>query len=277
MKYISIKRVKAKALLFFTNYIRSGATNEDFIDLWLEEASTDFGMTSLPIKEVALKVNKSVVELPCDFESVVNAYTCGTQYSPVIDNPTSHFYLEDCRVTRIDEKCNECTYQNECDNCCTIPKRYQAVNKVTGKTVIEYNTESIMTPHTRGVDSDKYTYKIEGNKMHTKLREGVVHLIYKSNVYDEDGDLIVIDNRYVHQYLIDYVKYKIMEAVMYNDSDGGNYRINQNNYQLSEMNMLISKTKAETDLKSWGKRKTGEAINRRRRRHNNYRGIVGRN
>lgn len=276
MNYIPVRRIKAKATLINRKQINSGIVSEDLIDIWLEDASKEFGRTSYKTSETAIKINNYKAELPCNLEDIISVCLCTKTFSPSYELPTAHFYIEDCRVTRADTKCNECTYQHPCDNCCSIPEKYQVLNKVTGNIIYEYKIKTELRKYKPSTCSpeDNDTYKIEGNHIHVKARDGILHIVYKEKQYNTDGELVVIDNPKVEQFLLDYVRYKIAEEELFNRMDGQSYRPILNNYQIAEEKMIISKVNAETVLKDWGREKTKNAIKRRRRRFSNYRKII---
>lgn len=254
-------------------YINSSFITKDLIDLWIEDGAKDFGRTSYKSVETVVPIENYIAELPCDVHLLESVETCITDKTIVMRNPTSHFYMEDCRIST-GSCCDQC-YDNTCSSCSKIPEKFQVIHKVTGATVFEYTKNVKLKEYNPKYKIPKeHTYKIEGNKLHLHKEDGYLHIIYKQTLYDEDGVMEIINNEQVFKFIEDYVRFKIMEEDLFNNKDGESHRAKLNLYQIAQDNMTTSRVNAHSVLKEWSKEKVNKAIHRRRNRHSLYRKII---
>lgn len=67
--------------------------------------------------------------------------------------------------------------------------------------------------------SAPHEINIVGNKIQTNFKRGVIYIQYNALPSDEDGDLYIPDVVNLQEYLMYFVKRKILEGIWMNDDD----------------------------------------------------------
>lgn len=263
------------------SYFSAGSVTDTMFPKWAEMCMARFIKTALPKKSAFIPIKNYMAELPEDFDSVDSIWVCALIGSVDMPNPSSYYYQKDCRITEINDRCNECF--DPCDN--NLPKkdeRYRVTHKVTGVTHFDYHIKYLLKPGNKttrefchktcsNLSIDSYdTFDIQGCQIVTSFREGYLHLnYYSTNISEEDG-LLIPDNVFIKDYLIKYLKYKVFETLsnVVTDETFNQVQLKLNQ---SENAMNIAREIAKTELKKWDKYQTSDMIKKRKNRFSNYR------
>lgn len=279
--FTSAEEVYAIVKEELNSYFSSGVVTDIMFPKWTELAMARFNKSSMPIKVAYLPLDNYTAELPSDFDSVKSLWVCGLLYSDTLVNPSSYYYQKDCRITQIDDKCNECF--DPCDN--DLPKkdeRYRVTHKITGVTHFDYyrshllrpgNNSAIRSCHTNCPNlkaNSTDTFDIQGCKLQTSFREGSLHLEYYSSNLSEDGTIMIPDNTFMIDYLIKYLKFKVFEMISNTVSDES-YNQSIQKMQMAENSMNIAREIVKTELKKLDKYQISDLIKQRKNRFSNYR------
>ena len=277
MKYTPSTRIQSVVKEELKSYFNTGAVDDTLFDYWTAYAVSKFKGTSKPTKEVYLPINNYKVELPRDYQEAKEVWACGVISSENLQDFTSTYYLTDCRVTRINNKCHEC-FDNKCQECVNIPQKYQVLNKRTGSTLLEYKKSYLLIPYKSSGSpcspEDPRIYKVDGCTLTTNLQKGSVHIIYQTdNVEEDTGNILIPDVPEVEEYVGKYLRYKIFDMLSNSVVDESLRAVLQK-LDRSERELAEAFVTAETELKKQTKYQVANLIKGRRRRFNNYRSMM---
>lgn len=270
------------------SYFDTGSVDDLMFDKWTLNALGKLGRSAFPVRETFIPLNNYTGELPCDFKYVRELWVCGILDYKRLPNPSSVYYQQDCRVTRIMDRCDDC-FDEEDINCCdecddnhpSQLAKYQVTFKHTGQTFFEYRFKGLLKPGNNhaydlcGKDCPNIgvngmdTFDIRDGKLVTNFRDGNLHLIYYSDNTDEDGILIEDEFR-----LQDYIRKSLIYNVfrqLSNQVTDETFNQIQLKKQEAKMEMDIAQVELESYKKSQTIMKKANAISRINNRFNYFR------
>lgn len=284
-EFISAEEIYAIVKEELNSYFAANVVNDLMFPKWTQDCVAKLKKSSLPLKSAVISLDNFIGELPSDFDSIKEVWACGLIGTDYTINPSSRYYQVDCRITDIEDKCNECFDQNRCECHQGYPdkdERYRVTHKVTGVTEFDYYLTTLLRPGNKNAmnfchgDSPNLrtncldTFDIQDCKISTSFRGGVLHIKYYSTNIDDSGELLVPNDPFTKEYLIKYLKYKVFEMLSNTVSDES-FNMVMQKLQMARQEYYQAKIIAETELKKWDKQKVGQAITQRRNRFNNFR------
>lgn len=274
--FIPVTRAYAIVKEELKSYFYTNAVDDSLFDSWTRFAMSRFQVSTLPIKSTFLHVENYMVDLPEDFHKAKEVWLCGISYRAEVPDGSYTYYQKDCRVTSIDDRCHECFEEDVCTH--TDPK-YRVTHKITGSTLYEYRTSTLLRPgdhvtkdycgnYAKGPGRGKFF--IEGKKFILESVQGDIHLVYYTENVDEDGTYLIVDDPKVEMYLIKYLKARVLEMVSNSTTDETFNQI-ERKLMFARQEEATALLDAETSLKKNSKYDVADLISRRRRRFSNYR------
>lgn len=278
--FVSAEGIYAEVKEKLKSYFDSGSIDDVMFPKYTQRAMAKFRMSSKPIKETFIPLHNFTGDLPSDFHKVRELWACTVEFTDPIKDPSAYYYQTDCRITPIFDKCNEC-FDEEDYQPCSIPAKYRVTHKVQGYTIFEYKFSHYLRPGNYnakshcgaqcpniGCDSPD-TFDIDGCKISTSFREGSLHLIYYSDNSDEDGNILIPDNAYVQQYLIDTLVFRCFEALDNQVTDESSNLIYRKKSE-ARQDMDSSYISASLELKKQSIYKVKDNITKSKQRFNGY-------
>lgn len=208
------------------SYFDSGALDDLMFETYLNQALSKLSKSTYKIEEIVLELENFEATLPENFLSVREAWLC-TKDSTHYPSPTAYYYQKDCRVTRIDDRCNECFTPE--DPPCNIPEKYRVTHKVTGHNIFEFSKHYLLKPgnisktpncnlfcKNMGASAPD-SFDVAGCTFRTNFSSGSVYLIYYSENYDETGYQMIPDNARVIEYIEKYIIHKCF-VILFNQA-----------------------------------------------------------
>lgn len=286
MNFVSPNGLYAEVKQTLRSYFESGIVDDLLFPLWTDHCLKKFKMSAYKIEEILLPICGYQSCLPEGFHSVREAWAVKTTTVGPMSSPNSLYYRTDCRVTNIDDPCNECftgpSSPYHCDDCkdgfpcdkCTpfneamcnsCSQKYVVTHKQSGNIVLEFQFEYYLKPATNHACSmchigspnlhpnvarfnDCNSFDIRDGKMFVTFESGHVYLTYYSDAEDENQNQLVPDNEWVQDYIRKFLMYKSFEQVFHTTSD--------ESFNQSQAKMMFYKTEqeqafivAETELK----------------------------
>jgi hypothetical protein len=233
------------------SYFDTGACDDLLFPTYLDKCLRKLGKATYPIVETALFVDDFQARLPDNFYAVREAWMC-TQINGYPYQSANSFYSQASTQTTIQvspvilqgSNCSnpECSNPS-CDDSC-MPKLIQAVYKTNNESAISYRREYLLKPgnisarnnctvsYTSAWDeqvnlsrdntpgSSAYdSFDIRDNKFITNIRNGIVHLMFYAQDYDNGGSQLIPDNYRVREYIEHFIKFKIFETLSNQTND----------------------------------------------------------
>ena len=252
MPFISAEPLYAKIREELRSYFDSGAIDDSMFPIWVNYCIKKFRKTALLIKPVVMELNGGETPLPDDFNSIRELWLC-TNINRHIPSASAFYYQKDCRVTSIDDNCNECFTGPRnpyvCDNIPTPPlpcspcdKKYIVTHKVQNTLLYSFNLAYLLSPgniNARGHCGDGCvnlnssaldSFDIRDCKIITNFTSGTLYMLYYSNSTDEEREQLIPDQVHIQDYIEHYIKYKIFEYLT-NQVTDESFRILENKMQ----------------------------------------------
>lgn len=277
--FVSAQPLYAEVKEELSSYFSSGIIDDVMFGKWTEHCLKRFRKSAYRIEEVVLDVKDYVAELPCDFNSVREAWMCTFTPSVYYQEPNALYWQQDCRVddpTRFD-KCNECF---DTETCTTD---YLVTMKRTGTIMYRFSHTFLLRPANNHVKS-KYcgdccpnlhseaadTFNIEDGKMITSYKEGKIHLIYYAETTDENLDQLVPDNFWVQDYIRKNLIYMCFRQICNRITDETFNQVEKKK-QEAKQEQAVAFIIAETELKKQTSSEKIRQIKVLNQRNNMYR------
>lgn len=283
--FITVDRAYSLVREELKSYFDTGSVDDSLFDIWSSQAMRKFQGSYMPVKQVYIPIENYIADLPEDFQKVKEAWACGIYHTSIIDNPTATYYQKDCRVTPIDDKCHECFCPEDPQPCTceNIDPMYRVTHKITGSTLLEYWTSHLLLPEGRetlqrcgqncpntNLKTAQNRFSISGCRIQTSYREGGIHMLYYSTNLNEEGTLLIPDVMEVEDFLIKYLKFKVLEQVSNQTTDETFNQIERKLYK-AEQDKTEAFISAETSLKKKTNYDIANLIVKRKNRLNRYR------
>lgn len=228
------KELIAEVLSELRQYDEAGLIDYRSVNLWIKNELKRFGSNITVRTEKFLDVENGEAELPEDFWNLHLAAKCTRD---------SHQFVSGSRQDVV----NSSYWTQRIENTYTWDNQANTHTKESYKEIIEksyYNNAEIQTRYvdptilklTKGMkkefcapgcknlqkaltNSSAHEINILGNKIQTNFKRGVIYIQYNALPSDEDGDLYIPDVVSLQEYLMYYVKRKILEGLWLNDDD----------------------------------------------------------
>lgn len=218
-------------------YFDTGVVDDLLFESYLSEALSKFSKAQYRIEESVLKLQDFEANLPDNFKGAREVWLCTTEGTIRYPDQASYWYQKDCRVTRINDACNECSDQydecctpvhtyNACDPCdtCGIPEKYRVTHKVTGETILSFRKQYLLRPGNVSKLKSKLpcknfsskstdTFDIADCKIRTNFNEGMIYLIYYAEQFETSGYQMIPDNTAIIDYVRKYLTFKVYDLL----------------------------------------------------------------
>lgn len=285
-KFVSLDEVTATIKEELAAYFAVGVLDDTMYPKWAESAMKDFRVSALPQKKAPLIVENYTADLPSDFKQIDKLWACAYQGTEILQGHTSFYYQTDCRITPIDDQCNECFQDGENCKCNgTWPEKqekYRVTHKVTGNHLYDYYTNYLLKPSTHHTREQCHpnsanlncrsgdTFTLRDCKVIVNFPKGFLHLNYYGKNEDEYGNILIEDNRWIKDYLVLYLKYKSFEQLWNSTSDETSNQLQAKmSFYMQQSNE--AKVAAMDDQKKLDKYQVAKLIKQTRARFNVYR------
>jgi hypothetical protein len=213
------------------SYFNTGVLDDLMFENYLNDCIAHLSNSRYKIEETVLELENFEAQLPECFHAVREAWLC-TKDTTHYRTPSSYYYQKDCRVTRIEDNCNECfTPQDPHCTPCHIPEKYRVTHKVTGHNVFEFTKHYLLKPgniskkgncdlHCKNYGaSAPDSFDVAGNTFRTNFTSGTVYLIYYSENFDDTGFALIPDNFRIRKYIEKYLIYECFSELFNSSTD----------------------------------------------------------
>lgn len=245
--FISPEGVYATVKEELKSYFDTSAVDDLMFPTYLNKCLNKLGKSSYAISETVLYIENFEARLPDNFYAVREAWMCGEL--PLRSYTTANsFYSQtsDCviniiPVTVSGDHCgnpNCTTFScNGCSDPCVssdpdifkmnreIPRSFRQLHLLKPGNIsahshcsVDFNNEASrysQNPGSSTIDS----FDIRDNKFVTNFRNGVVHLLFYADDYDESGNQMMPDNYRIKEYVEHFIKYKVFEMLTNQTND----------------------------------------------------------
>ncbi len=196
----------------------------DYTDLIREAryVNADLGLKLNEKKEYTITVENYKATLPQDFLSavVLVAFNVGATYKlGGYSIPGTHI-TEYSREELVEKNIAPNHGCLRCDGSCTyLVKTYGEKEATFTKLDIVQPAKSSLKKFCDGSPNrsaiSQYTVDIKEQEIHTNFKEGELHLVYLSDLVNEDGELLVLDHELTNKYYEYAIKTKIFEKLYF--------------------------------------------------------------
>jgi hypothetical protein len=226
------KELIAQILTEIKKYDESGLVDYISLNRWIKNELKRFGENLMEMTGKVIRVENGQATLPDNFYSLHFAVHCTPECYKIEGDKeivqSSHFYRE--RLETLNEWDNQSNSYNQI-SFTTIEDKFMFQDNSTSVRV-RYKDPILMKP-VKGIKRDllfkgcknmkviksPYEFNIVGEKVHVNFKEGDIFIHYYSYPSDENGDLIIPENRNLEEYLIAFCKWRILEGMWLNDDD----------------------------------------------------------
>lgn len=225
--FISPSKIFAEIKEELRSYFDTGIIDDMMFGRWTEYILKKIGKAAYPKKEVILKVEDFMTDLPENLYRVREVYQCHRVDSIEVPSANSTY------VQKSYLNAQNLTYEM-CEGC--VPDCVTIVEKTQGSTIFTFKMSTLLVPgniHTASMcdyqcdrgkgDNDLHSYDIHGNKIIVRFREGILYFKYYEESLDDDYNQQVPDFPEFENYLKNYIKYKCFE-VIYNSVTDETYK-----------------------------------------------------
>lgn len=228
------------------SYMDTGAVDTLLFPTYLDKCLRKLGRATYVISEVALFVEDFQARLPDNFYAVREAWMCaavnGFPYQTANSFYSQAYTQTTIQVSPLTIQGNACNnpscIEPLCDGNC-MPEVIQAVYKTNNEVALTYHKQYLLKPGNISARSncdvaysDAWNYygqqlvegtpgssaydsfDIRDNKFVTNFRNGIVHLIFYAQDYDNSGNQLIPDNYRVREYIEAFLKYKVFEMLV---------------------------------------------------------------
>lgn len=264
------KQLISEILTDLKSYSESNLLDYFSINMWIRNELKRFGVNITTLTDKVLEVEDGKVELPEDFYTLKIAVKC--KQEDLGDHTEERHLVQDSQFYTTK---TETSYT--WDNLSNSHKQtdYKEVSeKVFYKDRITnaHYTEPVLLRLTKGFKKEfcapgcrniqraltasaPYEINILGNILQTNFKSGHIYIQYNALPTDETGDLYIPDVRSLQEYLMYYVKRKVLEGLWINDDDVN--LVNKLQYisakEKESFGLAMTQVKLES-LSGWDKR-----------------------
>jgi hypothetical protein len=230
-EFVSPEPIFARVKEELSSYFDTGAIDDLMFEHYLNDCLSELSQSSYKIEETILHLQDFEAPLPDNFQSVREAWLCTVEYKYYPDG-AAYYYQKDCRVTRINDSCNECfTAEEPACVPCHIPEKFRVTHKVTGHNILEFSRHYLLKPGniSKSGKCDMYcrnygasapdSFDVAGKIFRTNFATGTVYLVYYSENYDNGGYQLIPDNQKIKQYVEKYITYRCFKKLFNSATD----------------------------------------------------------
>jgi hypothetical protein len=293
--FVSPEPVYATVKEELKSYFDTGAVDDLMFPTYLDKSLKKLGRTTYTITETPLQIENFQARLPDNYIAAREAWMCTVIPLDSFQEPGSLYtQASTCTTLQItpittNEVCiNPLCETIECGGC--TPEVVQGIFKTNGELSRAYTKTFLLKPGNISPRRDCPNYNqnwmesavsfnpnasrfdsfdIRDNKIITNFRDGLVHLVFYTEEYDEIGNQMMPDNYRIREYLELFLKYKIFETLsnQTNDETFNQLQLKMQSYkQQSDEAYIIALTEVKKQ-DSWTKqRRIKKSLNR----HNRY-------
>lgn len=258
------------------SYFDTGAVDDTLFGIWTNDCLKKLGKGTLKINQTLLNIDNFEARLPDGFDTVREAWLCAA-FDVSLQNPSARYTQIVSTSTRLDDPDVHCDLCSECE----IPDIVRAVFKTTNEVLFQFRRTYLLKPGNISVHSDcamecanigiesQESFDIRDNKFVVTFRQGVVHLVYYSNEYDESGYQLIPDNIRIREYIASYLKYRIFEQ-LYNQITDETFAQIEKKYENYKQEQYEKKVLADIETRKqtvWQKRQATNRLHRRFKRY----------
>lgn len=227
------------------SYFDTGAIDDLLFPTYLDKCLRKLGRATYVISETVLVIEDFQARLPDNFYAVREAWMC-TAIDGYPYQTANSFYSQAASQTTIQvspltiqgNACNNPACKEPlCKGTC-MPELIQAVYKTNNEIAITYQKQYLLKPGNISARSNcdvsyinawdqispagSFTpgsstydsFDIRDNKFVTNFRNGIVHLIFYAQDYDNAGNQLIPDNYRIREYIETFIKYKVFETLV---------------------------------------------------------------
>lgn len=239
-EFVSAEPMYAEIKEKLKTYFDSGAIDDVMFPVWTKRCIDRFRRSLYRIETAVLNISGYEAPLPDDFKYVREAWLC-TNIHQYIQMPNAFYYQKDCRVSTLTDGCEPCfTPDNSpiptipCQNpstCNPCLDNYVVVHKRTNHAVLTYNFSHLLRPANISTQRQcnvncsnlssrsKDIFDIRDCKFITNFETGIVHLSYYTDVYNNEGTILIPDNVRIQEYIRQYIMYQLFETLSHQITD----------------------------------------------------------
>lgn len=228
------KQLIAEILSDLRQYDEAGLIDYRSVNLWIKSELKRFGANITTLTEKVLEVENGQVDLPEDFWSLHLAVKC-TEDSHEFEKGTRQDVQDSQYYTQKIE--NTYTWDNQSNSHTKTSYKEIIEKKYYNNTIINFRyTNPVILKLTKGIKKEycspgcknlqmqlthsaEHEINILGNKIQANFKKGHIYMQYNAIPSDETGDLYIPDVVSLQEYLMYFVKRKILESLWMNDDD----------------------------------------------------------
>lgn len=279
--FVSAKKLYAEIRFELDSYFAVGAMDDILFDLWLSRALDKLGVTVKKKSAVVIQIQNYKGVLPNDFSSVYDVWSCTTTRPKSVVDPTYIYYQEDYEFEdQCTDKCSYCRAGDETK--CTCPEDYpdcKVVHRVTGTSVFSFTRQHRIVPgdiYTTELcnpscpvlkANSEDTFQISDCHIYTTVKEGTINLYYYTKPVDKEGNLLVPENSYIHEYLFNLILFNSYKKLL-SDTHDETYNQVRDKMMFYQRSMKDAYLNMDTRLKMPSEQKILKANQREKRRFN---------
>lgn len=222
------KELIAEILTEVRQYDESNLVDYRSLNRWIKNEIKRFGVNVMTLTESFIPVENGKATLPEAFYQLKKAMQCKAQ-SYYVDEGCRQGILESNTWRVRTEKLVEWdNMSNQSDFKCVEEKvvfgNCHGIVRYTPPVMVKLkngkrNISCAGDCANLGIQSSPYEISVSKDTIYTNFNEGTLYLEYYAIPTDEEGDLIISDNRNVQEYLIAYCVKKIIQQIWTNDDD----------------------------------------------------------
>jgi len=237
-KFVSAQPLFAEVKEDLRSYFDGGAVDDLMFPKWLEHCLRRFRKDAYRIEEIVLEIIDYQACLPDDFSAVREAWACANIEKGPFKSPTSIYWQTDCRLTTINDPCNECFPGNNNPYCCdgdhacnlpqlpcnTCDQQFIVTNKMNDNWMLKFRVSHLLRPgnmhakescgkghycgNTYSQSAD--TFDIRDGKIITNYCSGFIYMQYYGYAKSEEGEQLVPDNFWLQDFIRKFITYKVL-------------------------------------------------------------------
>lgn len=273
--FVSPQEIFAEVTEEMKSYFITGVIDDTMFPVYIKNALSKLGRTSLKIDETLIELENKSACLPEDFKYVREIWTCNTEFITVPD-PRS-IYSTSCYQIGPYSQYDRC--EQPPPPACSTQK--QAVYKTSGELVFTFEhhlqlkpasgkTLSSCAPECQNrSQSGTNTFYIDGNRISTTAQTSFLHLIYYKLEFDESDFQLIPDNYRIKEYLKAFIKFKMYEQI-FNEVSDETFNQVERKYQIYKQEYLEAFILADAEIKKETLQQKINSIHAARRRMHKY-------
>ena len=239
----------------------TGLLNDADLFRWTKWVINRIGIGQLIEKETILDVEDYKTELPEDFSLLWVVHKCDS--CGETGHATYHWYTPEHRFV-LKDWVNKACY-GECDICrhgevVEVTRRVEGFTHEPIKT--SYCNRTLMSLNKRVsknkchkycanlYNTSEWNFNFDEKNMFFNFCEGHIHLQYYANAIDEEGYPMIVNNEYIKQAIEDYLIYKSLQVIYYNNEADVQQRMM---YAEQKFQQSLKEALNEQKLPTWKK------------------------